>query len=231
LGGEKLKKNLFVYQSRILVYLFRLVLGMVFCLFPLSFSEAQEAGPSPAALPGEAAPSSPEEEASGEEALILGEDSPALPVSPQGPVSFFVILRTILVLLLAAAAIYGLVYFLKRVARPRESRDPNLRILASVHLGQNRFIHAVILGSRVWLVGSSEGGLSHIADIEEQEAIDALLLEESRRNASAGPGRFLDFRAMLRRFSSSSGGPPEDGFTGSSAADNIRRRRDRLKGL
>ncbi|MDR3191776.1 MAG: flagellar biosynthetic protein FliO [Treponema sp.] len=141
------------------------------------------------------------------------------------------ILRTILVLLLAAAAIYALVYFLKRIARPREPRDPNLRVLASLHLGQNRFIHAVILGSRVWLVGSSEGGLTHIADIEEREAIDALLLEESRRNSGQGPGRFPDFRDMLRRFSPSSGEGPENGFTGSSVADNIRKRQNRLKGL
>jgi flagellar protein FliO/FliZ len=142
-----------------------------------------------------------------------------------------VIFRTIVVLLLAAAAIYGFVYFLKRIARPRESRDPNLRVLASVHLGQNRFIHAVTLGSKVWLVGSSEGGLAHIADIEEQEAIDALLLEESRRNAGTGQGQFPDFRAMLRRFSPSSGETSGNGFTGSSAADNIRKRQDRLKGL
>jgi flagellar protein FliO/FliZ len=213
LGGEKLKKILFVYQPRILAAVCRLVLAVVFCLFLPAFLNAQEAAPSP------------------EEALILGEDSPGVPVSPQGTVSFFAILRTIVVLLLATAAIYALVYFLKRIARPRELRDPNLRVLASVPLGQNRFIHAVILGSRVWLVGSSDGGLTHIADIEEQEAIDALLLEESRRNAGAGPGRFPDFRAMLSRLSPSPGETPGNGFTGSSVADNIRKRQDRLKGL
>jgi flagellar protein FliO/FliZ len=167
--------------------------------------------------------------------MILGEDSPGVPVSPQGTVSFFVILRTIVVLLLAAAAIYGIVYFLKRIARPREPGDPNLRVLASAPLGQNRFIHAVSLGSQVWLVGSGEGGVTHIADVEEQEAIDALFLEESRRNAGQGQGRFPDFLTMLRRFSSSSkeAASPSSGkgFTGSSAADNIRKRRDRLKGL
>jgi flagellar protein FliO/FliZ len=225
LGGEKLKKTLCIYQSRVLLGVFRLFLAVALCLCPSPFLEAQEAGPS-------AAPLSPEEAASPEEAFVLGEDSPGVPVSPQGAVSFFAILRTILVLLLAAVAIYGLVYFLKRIARPRELRDPNLRVLASAPLGQNRFIHAVMLGSRVWLVGSGEGGVTHIADVEEQDAVDALLLEESRRNA--GPERFPDFLAMLRRFSPSSGeaSPSSgNGFTGSSAADNIRKRRDRLKGL
>jgi flagellar protein FliO/FliZ len=226
LGGEKLKKILFVNQSPVLAAVFRLVLAGLLCLFPCSFPEAQEAGSSAAGeAPAEAAPLSPEA------ALILGEESPALPISPQGTVSFFTIFRTIAVLLLAAAAIYGLVYFLKRISRPRDLRDPNLRVLASLPLGQNRFIHAVILGSRVWLVGSSEGGLSLIADVEEQEAIDALLLEESRRNSGTGRGGFPDFRAMLRRFSPSPGESPGNGFTGSSVADNIRKRQDRLRGL
>jgi flagellar protein FliO/FliZ len=219
LGGEKLKKILFGCQSYILVSLFRLVLAAGLCLFPQPFLGAQEASPS--GVP----PVSPEE------ALILGEESPALPVVSQGAVSVFTILRTIAVLLLAAGAIYGLVYFLKRIARPRDLRDPNLRILATAPLGQNRFIHAVILGTRVWLVGSSDGGLTHIADIQEQEAIDALLLEESRRNAGALPGRFPDFRALMRRFSLSSREEPGSGFEGPSAADNIRKRQDRLKGL
>jgi flagellar protein FliO/FliZ len=218
LGGEKLKKILFVHKTYILVVLFRLVLAAGFCLFPRPFLGAQEA------VQEAPPPVSPEE------SLFLEEESPALPLVAQGAVSFFTILRTIAVLLLAAGAIYGLVYFLKKIAPPRELGDPNLRVLATAHLGQNRFVHAVILGTRVWLVGSGEGGFTHIADVQEQEAIDALLLEESRRNA-AGPGRFPDFRTLLRRFSPSSGEPPDSGFSGPSAADNIRKRQNRLKGL
>ncbi|MDR3248696.1 MAG: flagellar biosynthetic protein FliO [Treponema sp.] len=203
----------------------RVVLIAGVCLCVPSFLAAQEAEPDPAAVPT----------ISSERDLVLGEAAPGVPVDPQGPVSFFVILRTILVLLLAAAAIYGIVYFLKRVARPQELRDPNLRVLASAQLGQSHFVHAIALGTKVWLVGSGEGGVTHIADIEEQEAIDVLLLEESRRNAGGGQGRFLDFRAMLRRFTPSSGkgftGPSAGNSTGNSTADNIRKRGDRLKGL
>jgi flagellar protein FliO/FliZ len=229
LGGEKLKKNLFVYQSCFLVSLFRLVLAAGLFVFPQPFLDAQEASPigAPSGSVTEQAPPP----VSPEEALLLGEESPGLPVVSQGTVSFFTILRTIVVLLLAAGAIYGLVYFLKRIARPQERGDPNLRVLATAHLGQNRFVHAIILGTKVWLVGSSDGGFTRIADIEEQDAIDALLLEESRRNAGAGPGHFPGFRALLRRFSPSSGEGPGTGFTGPSAADNIRKRQDRLKGL
>jgi flagellar protein FliO/FliZ len=229
LGGEKLKRIQSDWYCYILLSLFRIVLIGVFCIVLPARLNAQnaEAAPPPAGL-------------SSERDLVLGEESPGVPVPPQGQVSFFVILRTILVLLLAAVAIYGAIYLLKRIARPKELRDPNLRVLASTHLGQNRFVHVVALGTRAWLVGSSDGGVTHIADIEEQEALDALLLEESRR-AGAGPVRLLDFRALMRRFAPSSGrenpdsgkgfGPSAGNSPGNSAADKIRERRERLKGL
>jgi hypothetical protein len=128
------------------------------------------------------------------------------------------------------------------VSKPREALDPNLRILATTRLGQNRFVHVVALGARAWLVGSGEGGISHIADITEQEALDTLFLEESRRNAESNSGRW-DFSFLLRRlgiFDRGAGIPPEGtppiqpDITGTPAAGvpaEIRRRRDRLRGL
>ncbi|GHV61465.1 hypothetical protein AGMMS49587_05680 [Spirochaetia bacterium] len=185
-----------------------------------------------------------------EQSLTLGEALPGAP-AVQGPASFFIILRMILVLILAAAAIYGIVYFLKKAVRPAGQRDSHLRVLASAHLGQNRFAHVVSVGTRAWLVGAGAGGVNLIAELEEQEAVDAMLLEESRRNAEAAPGRFLDFRAMLRRLGSAGNGrapgaepsagagldqgsPPEptaEALGRGSPPDNIRKRRERLKGL
>jgi flagellar protein FliO/FliZ len=184
-----------------------------------------------------------------EREIQLGEESPGVPVAAPGPVSGFVILRTVLLLILAAAAVYGLVYLVKRISRPRDTLSPDLRVLATARLGPNRFVHVVALGTRAWLVGAGEGGISHIADVTEQEALDTLLLEESRRIAMAGSGRPLDFRALLRRFGVGARGevPPgtgreEGGDAGSVGrrlsavdadghAENIRRRSDRLRGL
>jgi flagellar protein FliO/FliZ len=178
---------------------------------------AQEGGgeaPVPSALP-------PEEE------IFLGEEIPGIAVAEPGPVSGFVIFRAVLLLILAAAAVYGIVYVVKKLSQPRDTLNPNLRVLATVRLGPNRFVHVVALGSRAWLVGSGEGGISHIADVTEQEALDTLFLEESRQNGASG--RAGDFQSLLRRLGVLK--PPGEAEDREDLAEKIRLRRDRLRGL
>lgn len=158
-----------------------------------------------------------------EQALIL-EETAAGPGPTAPALSLGTILRMLLTLVLAAAAIYGVIYVIKRASRRVEVRDPFLKILAGAHLGSNRYVHIVAVGSKAWLVGAGEGGVQLIAEIEDKDMLNALFLEDSRKNAEGAPGRFLDFRAMLRRL----GMPVESGLPG---ADAIRKRRERLKGL
>ncbi|GHV95118.1 hypothetical protein AGMMS50293_14380 [Spirochaetia bacterium] len=134
------------------------------------------------------------------------------------------VLRMVFTLALAAAAIYGVVYFIKRSSKRTEPANPFLKILASAHLGSNRYAHVVAVGSKAWLLGAAEGGVNLIAEIEDKDILNAMFLEDSRKSAGSVTGRFLDFKAMLRRF----GMPVEGGAPG---ADNIRKRRERLKGL
>ncbi|MDR2483855.1 MAG: flagellar biosynthetic protein FliO [Treponema sp.] len=141
--------------------------------------------------------------------------------------SFFTILRMILVLALAAAAIYGIVFFLKRISRHQEQRDPHLRVLAGAHLGSNRFVHVVSVGSKAWLVGASEGGVSLISEITDIETVDAMLLEASRKSAETGTGKLPDFAHLLSRLS---GGEPSE-IQPNLKAENVRKRRERLRGL
>ncbi|MDR0386778.1 MAG: flagellar biosynthetic protein FliO [Treponema sp.] len=163
-----------------------------------------------------------------ESALILGE---AVPGAGSSPVtSGFVVFRMVLVLALVAAAVYGAVFFIRRASRPRDTRNPHLKILTSAHLGSNRFVHVVNLGSQAWLVGSGEGGVSLIAEVADKEALDTMLLEDSRKQAESPGGRFPDFRSLLRRFGGGTGpgvSPDKPGYS----ADNIRKNRERLRGL
>jgi flagellar protein FliO/FliZ len=136
----------------------------------------------------------------------------------------------VLILALVAAAVYGAVFFIRRASRPRDTRNPHLKILTSAHLGSNRFVHVVNLGNQAWLVGSGEGGVSLIAEVSDREALDTMLLEDSRRQAESPGRRFSDFRALLRRFGGGSGpGVPPDkpGYS----ADDVRKNRERLRGL
>jgi len=158
-----------------------------------------------------------------EQALTLEEGTAGAAVPAPGP-STGTVVRMVLTLILAAAAIYGVVFFIKRASRRVDTRDPFLKILASTHLGSNRYAHVVAVGSKAWLLGASEGGVNLIGEIEDKDILDAMFLEDSRKSAETPSGRFLDFKAMLRRM----GMPVEPGAPG---AENIRKRRERLKGL
>jgi flagellar protein FliO/FliZ len=145
-------------------------------------------------------------------------------VSPAGVSSFFVILRLILVLVLVAVAIYGIVFFLKRLSRNPVQRDPFLKVLASAPLGVNRFVHVVNVGTSAWLVGATDSSVSFIAEIKDKETVDAMLLEESRRDVETA--KASGFANLLRRVVGSA-----EPNTATPKAENVRKNRERLRGL
>jgi flagellar protein FliO/FliZ len=156
-----------------------------------------------------------------EQTMPIGREN-ALPVQNSGS-SIWVVIRMILVLALAAAAIYGIVYFIKKSSKQTAANDPFLKVLASSHLGFNRYVHIVSVGSRAWLLGASDGGVSMISELDDKEIIDSMLLEDSKKSAEA-KGRFTDFMSLLRSLGTKA-------QTRSSDVDEIRKRRERLKGL
>jgi len=139
-----------------------------------------------------------------------------------GP-SVWSVVRMVLVLALAAAAVYGVVFFIKRASKPAAASDPFLKVLAAAHLGSNRYAHIVSVGGKAWLLGSSDGGVNLIGEIDDKDVINAMLLEDSTKSARS-QSRFPDFLGMIRRF----GAPAE---RNAPSADDIRKRRERLKGL
>lgn len=159
-------------------------------------------------------------------AEAAGTDAP--PASSLGGI--WTVLRALLALAIVAAAVYGVVYFLRRIARPVTEVDPYLKVLAGAPLGGNRFVHVVALGSKAWLVGSGDSGVNLIAAIEDQETVDQLMLEDSRRSSGTGKGGAAkNFAAWLRRFGAP-GAPAGPADLGASA-EAMKRRRERLRGL
>jgi len=147
------------------------------------------------------------------------------PVSTTGT-----IVRTVLVLALTAAAIYGLVYFIRRLSKGKGVvTDPNLKVLSSAHLGSNRFVHVISVGDRAWLVGSGDGGVSLISELEDRELIDAMLLEESSRVSTSGLSWARDFSAILAKLGGK--GQMKSSGRGSDVGGSVRDRRERLTKL
>jgi flagellar protein FliO/FliZ len=159
------------------------------------------------------------------EAAFIFDDSITDTTPVAGP-SMWIIIRMILVLALVAVAIYGIVFLFKRAAKQTPDNDPFLKVLANTHLGLNRYVQIVSVGNKAWLVGTSEGGVNLISEIEDKEIIDAMLLEDSRKSALAATGRFPDFSSLLRRW-----GMKVQNQTKIPTAEDIRKRRERLKGL
>jgi flagellar protein FliO/FliZ len=159
-----------------------------------------------------------------EQALSLRDNGAGAVAAPPAT-SAWGIFRVILTLAVVAAAIYGMVFFIKRAARGGRGQDPFLKILASAPLGANRGAYVIAVGSKAWLVGAAESGVSLISEIDDKDVLNAMLLEDSRKSAEAPVGRFPDFRALLQRLGMpmESGAPP--------GPEDIRKRRERLKGL
>jgi flagellar protein FliO/FliZ len=215
LGGEKL-------NFRRIVLIAGLAVCAIIIVSPLSAQTGEPVGEE-SPLAAAQAPALP-----AENTIFLGEDAPQVPAG--GASSVWAMVRMVRVLALAALAIYGVVFFFKRLARPPEARDPHLKVLASAPLGSGAFTAVIALGSKAWLVGGGDGGVSLIAEIDEQEALESLLIDDARKEAESRRPRLFDFRSLLRNVGrgQESGGPgnPRDPH-----ADAIRKQRDRLKGL
>ena len=156
-----------------------------------------------------------------ESALTLGEGSEADTFGTG--MNTWAIVRMVLVLILAAAAVYGIVYLFKRASKPAQLNDPFLKILANAHLGSNRYVHVVSVGNKTWLLGASDGGVNLISEIEDTDVVNAMLLEDSKKTAQT-PGKLPSFISMLKRMGASA-------QSNSPGVDEIRKRRERLKGL
>jgi len=158
-----------------------------------------------------------------EESIILGETP--LQQSGSGGASIWIVLRMVLILALAALAIYGVVFFIKRLSRPPQARDPYLKVLASVPLAGDTYAAVISVGARAWLVGGGSGaGVKLISEIDDRETLETMLIDNARKNADSGTGRILDFRSLLGRFT----GTRDEAST---IADSLRKQRERLKGL
>jgi len=158
-----------------------------------------------------------------EQALTFGDVASPGAAFGAGP-SIWSVIRMILVLALAAAAIYGAVFLIKKSTKQTVGSDPFLKVLASSHLGSNRYVHVVYVGSKAYLVGSSDGGVNLIDEVNDKETVDAMLLDDSRRAADSPRGNLASFLSILKKIRA----PLNPKMPG---ADEIRRRRERLKDL
>ena len=232
MGGEKLKLSL-PYRG-----VFYSILAIIVFLFVGSAqiaAQTQEPGQETLGPISEAVADSSRVD---ESALILGE-GPALPPAAGGS-TVFVVFRMVLVLAIAALAIYGVVFFIKRLARPQQALDPHLKLLARIPLSNDSFAAVVSLGTKAWLLGGGGSSVNLISEIDDKDSLESMLLDEASRAELSESRRIVDFRTLVAKFgspkrkesSANSDGLKSGGFQASGfQADFLRKQRERLGGL
>jgi len=94
-----------------------------------------------------------------------------------GPNTFLYFIRMVVVLALVLGAIYLVFRLMKRLGKPKIGSDSAIKVLATTSLGTGRAVHVINIGSKAYLVGSTDSSVSLIAEITEKELVDDLVLK------------------------------------------------------
>lgn len=170
----------------------------------------------------------------GDESSIVLDANAALPAAKQakGPSSVWVLLRVVVVLAIVCAAIYGVVWLLKKTTVVNAANDPYLKAVSSITLAPNKTVQVVTIGGKAYLLGVSEQNVSLIDEITDRELIDAMNLEAYRK-ASVPPASFASVIGSFLPGLKEKGHARETAVDAADsrdfgAADVIRMQRDRL---
>ena len=140
-------------------------------------------------------------------------------------VSTWDFVRMLLVLAAVVGAIYVILRLLKRGSRRLSGDDGLIRVIGSRALSGGRSLHLVQVGTNLFLIGSSEGGVSLVSQIADKESVDSILLAAGEQE---GPRK--GFAELLADFFSSrkGGGGPADA---AGSINFVRRQKERLRRL
>ncbi len=121
-----------------------------------------------------------------EEKTILldgaGAGNPAKQGSAPGSSS---LLRIVIVLFFLAGGVYLAIVLVRKSSPRADEGDSPIKVAASAALGPGKAVYAVCLGSKAWLVATSESSVSLIDTLDDPELVQDLL----RRAKSAPPIR------------------------------------------
>ena len=127
-----------------------------------------------------------------ETTILLDTPADAEPQAAGG--SFFSIwdiVKVILILVAVILVIYAVFYGLKKVGGGKYQDDGLIRLLGSRSLSQNGAVHLIEVGSKYYLIGSADGSVTHLADVDDKESVDGIMLK-SQEPGTAGK-TFGDF--------------------------------------
>jgi flagellar protein FliO/FliZ len=159
-----------------------------------------------------------------------GQDAAVAAVRAPG-VGTWDFVRMLVVLALVVGLIYGLFWLLRRGARMKTPENEMIRVLGSRSLAGNRALHLVEVGRSVYLVGAAESGVNLVAEVKDQETLDAIRIQAAEEGGTAR----RSFAATLARVfnpSKTAGAAGAGRAPGlGEGSDFLRRQRERLRRL
>ncbi len=148
-----------------------------------------------------------------ENAMVLSPAESELPLESGDSVEVsantspvFLLLKLIFFLLILSAAVYGIVYMMRRSKRFTAADDPFLKQVAALTLAPDKNLYVVTLTDKAYLIGASASSLSLISEITDKELIDAMNL-----HAEETSGEKQDFSSFFHTFFPSALGKQHDG--------------------
>ena len=125
-------------------------------------------------------------EAATEDMPIRDDGVPASTATPPGPlVSTWDFVRMLLVLCAVVGLIYVVFLLLKKGTRRKAIDSDVISVIGSKTLAGSNALHVVGVGKNVYLIGSSDGGVSLISEILDKESVDAISMEASAAAVSS----------------------------------------------
>jgi flagellar protein FliO/FliZ len=96
-------------------------------------------------------------------------------------VSTWDFVRMLIILAAVVLVIYLLFWVLRRGAGKKIQENDLIRVLGSRGLAGNRALHLVEVGTSVYLVGASDGGVQLIAEVTDKESLDSVRLKAAEQ--------------------------------------------------
>jgi len=215
-----------VIRKKIFLLFLILLLGAVFLV------SAEDDGSSPAkseASPEAGSPSGNTDNNApvSEETLLISDpvnsDGTEL-TTPLNTFSIWEFVRMILVLAGVLLLIYFIFFLLKRVGKRKIVSDSTINVISSQNLESGRSLHLVEIGPQIFLIGSGDGSVRLITEIDNKETLDTIKLEKSIKRQDVKT--FTDlFRGIFKKENNSLKEIKKEqkGF--------MRKQRDRLKNM
>lgn len=102
------------------------------------------------------------------------------------------VVKTIIVLALIVAAIYGIMWFFKKKNNISKNDDDFLRKVSSITLSPGKSVEIVSLLDHAYILGVTESNINLIGEVQDKELIEAMNLNFDKKQNVKKPMNFAD---------------------------------------